>query len=709
MSINAILGNALTGLNTSQSALRATSNNISNVNTAGYARTSVDLVARNVAGAGIGVEASQLRRISDNFLFGASLNAAADERSAGIRAEVLDRLQSQFGTPGDAGSLFSRLNDAFAEIGTAALDPASGVRRLTAVNDIQFVFDDFARLDGEVRNARAETERQISANVDRINSLIEQIQALNEDVSRGRITGDSTGAENRQAPLIDELAGLIDVKVSRTENGAAVLRTTDGVLLLGQVAITLEAPTTGSGSLSETFTPIQGRTPSGGVVDIQSHIKSGALHGLLALRDQSLPQLALELSELAASTADALNEAHSNASAVPPPGQLTGRNTGLLSTDALGFTGKTTLALSDSSGALTRRIDIDFDAGTLSVDGGAPAAFAATVGGIASALNTALGALGSASFTNGVLDLNAAAGNGLSFLQDGTTPSARAGRGFAHFFGLNALVTSAQPHFFETGLGGTDAHGLAAGGTLSFDVINPNGQTTKQVNITVAGTTINDILSALNNTVSGLGSFATFSLDSNGNLTSTPVSGAENYGLQLTDDTTTRGTTGVSFSQLFGLGDAVRGTRASAFAIRSDIANNPDLLSLAQVEVSASTAVGDIVLAPGDGRGGQNIQQALETVRTFQSAGALSGTNSSLSDFAARFAADIGARSSRAESESLAAQALRDEANVRRANVEGVNIDEELANLTKFQQSYNASARLIQAAKELTDTLLSII
>ena len=64
--------------------------------------------------------------------------------------------------------------------------------------------------------------------------------------------------------------------------------------------------------------------------------------------------------------------AQSNANAAfPPPTSLTGRDTGLLSTDALNFTGQTTIAVTDSSGNLVSRIDVDFDAGTLSVDGGA--------------------------------------------------------------------------------------------------------------------------------------------------------------------------------------------------------------------------------------------------------------------------------------------------------------------------------------------------
>ena len=38
----------------------------------------------------------------------------------------------------------------------------------------------------------------------------------------------------------------------------------------------------------------------------------------------------------------------------------------------------------------------------------------------------------------------------------------------------------------------------------------------------------------------------------------------------------------------------------------------------------------------------------------------------------------------------------------------GVNMDEELANMTIFQNAYNASARLVQTIDEMLETLLSI-
>jgi flagellar hook-associated protein 1 FlgK len=38
----------------------------------------------------------------------------------------------------------------------------------------------------------------------------------------------------------------------------------------------------------------------------------------------------------------------------------------------------------------------------------------------------------------------------------------------------------------------------------------------------------------------------------------------------------------------------------------------------------------------------------------------------------------------------------------------GVNLDEELANMTIFQNAYNAAARMVQAADEMFETLLGL-
>ena len=67
-----------------------------------------------------------------------------------------------------------------------------------------------------------------------------------------------------------------------------------------------------------------------------------------------------------------------------------------------------------------------------------------------------------------------------------------------------------------------------------------------------------------------------------------------------------------------------------------------------------------------------------------------------------------GARAARADSAETNAKDLATEVAQRRGSVEGVNLDEELANLTLYQQAYNASARLISAAQDMMDALMAI-
>src|SRR5262249_26486749 len=150
----------------------------------------------------------------------------------------------------------------------------------------------------------------------------------------------------------------------------------------------------------------------------------------------------------------ALNEVHNNNASAPALGAMVGRQTGLLASDSLNFTGKAVIGVVDASGVLKDRLHLDFDAGTITSDLSSTAySFAGgAIADLATALNSALGAqspAGSAGFANGVLSLNAGGAGGLVIQQDPTTPSDRAGRGFSHFFGLNDLISSPTPMFFE--------------------------------------------------------------------------------------------------------------------------------------------------------------------------------------------------------------------------------------------------------------------
>jgi flagellar hook-associated protein 1 FlgK len=55
---------------------------------------------------------------------------------------------------------------------------------------------------------------------------------------------------------------------------------------------------------------------------------------------------------------------------VPAATSMTGKDTGLDANTAFAnFTGKTTIAITNASGAIVQRVDIDFGAGTMTVNG----------------------------------------------------------------------------------------------------------------------------------------------------------------------------------------------------------------------------------------------------------------------------------------------------------------------------------------------------
>ncbi|CEO39991.1 flagellar hook-associated protein FlgK [Photobacterium kishitanii] len=82
---------------------------------------------------------------------------------------------------------------------------------------------------------------------------------------------------------------------------------------------------------------------------------------------------------------------------------------------------------------------------------------------------------------------------------------------------------------------------------------------------------------------------------------------------------------------------------------------------------------------------------------------------SSVIDLFEGLATDIGMLKKNADKSSEINQLDFDSASERVSNLSGVNLDEEAANLMKFQQSYMASSRIMSVAKETFDTLMRAV
>ena len=701
MSLNSIIGTANSGLQTAQAQLKVVSDNVANVNTPGYVRKTVDTTALVTAGQGSGVGIAQIRNVIDQFLQTASLGATSDASKASAQSSTLAQAQALFGDPSTTGSYFSTLDNVFTAFSTLAANPTTAGRS-QALAQVSTFFNQSASVSGSLTQLSTQTDQKISADVTQVNSLLSQIDALNTTISRASVSGgDATGSQNQQTQLVSQLSTLMDVKTSATASGGVVVRASDGTVLAGQNGpSTLSYDPSGpTGQI--TLTNAQGATSALG-----SRLTSGELAGLMSLRNTDLPGMQSQLSELTSGVADALNSASNAYSSAPPPTALTGTNTGLdLPSAVSGFTGKTTIAEVKSDGTLDHRIDIDFDAKTISVDGGAAASF--TASSFLSTLNTALSPAAGATFTNGALSLTSTGTDGLAVQDSATTPASNGGKGFSDYFGLNDLVSSSTQTNYNTGLTAASASGFPPGQGITLRIADANGVRMQDITVqTPAGGTMQNMLDALNAPSGGVGLYGSFALDANGAMTFTPKAGS-GVTLAVAKDTTANTATGTSLSQLFGIGDAQRNTRAASYSVRPDLMQNPSSLGLSSLNLSATA--GTAVLAAGDTSGADALGQASISNRTFAAAGGMASAVSTISDYASTIAAAIARKASAADTASTQASAVSTEATSRLTSSDGVSLDEELVNLTTYQQSYNASARLVQAGKDLYDTLLSMV
>jgi flagellar hook-associated protein 1 FlgK len=110
-------------------------------------------------------------------------------------------------------------------------------------------------------------------------------------------------------------------------------------------------------------------------------------------------------------------------------------------------------------------------------------------------------------------------------------------------------------------------------------------------------------------------------------------------------------------------------------------------------------SVADASTAAGDNRNALAIADAIVAAR-------LDGGATSPSQSLGQLTSRIGVATQQAQVNRDAQQVLQDDAVEQRQNFSGVNLDEEAANMLRYQQAYQAAAQVIRVANEMFQTLL---
>lgn len=697
MSLNDILSSAVSGLAAAQAGLRSVSNNIANVGVTGYARERVNLSTGVVSGHVSGVIVGEPTRIADRFLEATVYRRAGEYGRAEVAASYLDRLQALLGQPGSNVGLSARLDaiNAAAISMTGALGTTQTVAQFTA--NIEDAIDSMRQLENDVANLRADVESEVGYSVDKVNTLLQRIHDLNATVAQQTGLGQSgSGAADQRMNAIAELSSLIGITVREQPDGRVSIETNSGVVLLDKRLRQLSYPTAGQGGAQPVYPTIDIRfAEANGTMGastgeaLDSTAVGGKIGGLLDLRDRALPEFSDKLGMLFGGLAEALNSVSNAGTAMPPPAALTGRATGMIGGDRLGFTGTATFAVVKTDGTMIASTSIDFDA----------LGPTATIDDMVAAINAGLGGAGTASFVDGKLSITAtSAGTGIAIGQNGANPSARAGIGVSQYFGLNDLIWSDNGSLVPSGFIPSDPHGFSTGQTTQFTLRDANGRTL--VNYTLsptAGGTIGDLVDDLN--AGPLGDFGQASLDERGRLRFEPHARLSGATLSIPSDSTGRYGSGRSFSAMMGVTGAASGLDKAR--VQPDMLTTPAKLPLALLN---DVAPGEKALGAGDTRGASAFVERLSNGVDLGREGV-----STMATYASKILGRAGLEASQARSRLEDSTARRDDAINRRDNFSGVNVDEELAQMVVLQNSYAAAARVLTSAQDMYDALLGMI
>ncbi len=92
-----------------------------------------------------------------------------------------------------------------------------------------------------------------------------------------------------------------------------------------------------------------------------------------------------------------------------------------------------------------------------------------------------------------------------------------------------------------------------------------------------------------------------------------------------------------------------------------------------------------------------------------QSQSTMAGGTASFQEYYGQIVAEVGIKTRQSQLVEDAQRSLMDQALNEQQALSGVNLDEEAANLLKFQQAYQAAAQVISAADEMFQTLLNVV
>lgn len=216
---------AYTGLLASNAALNATSNNIANVQTAGYSRQTVIQQAASALQtfqtygcAGAGVETLAIERIRDEFYDTKYWNNSTKLGQYSIQSYYMEQVETYFDDNGkNAGfkTVFNQLMVSGLE--ELLKNPDSSTTKSQFIGYAGDLTEYFNGLAGNMEAMQKDVNQELKLKIDEINSIAGEIATLNKQINTIEQTGVTANElRDRRALLLDQLSGIVDVQVTES-------------------------------------------------------------------------------------------------------------------------------------------------------------------------------------------------------------------------------------------------------------------------------------------------------------------------------------------------------------------------------------------------------------------------------------------------------------------------------------------------------------
>ncbi|MBH0020583.1 flagellar hook-associated protein FlgK [Pseudoalteromonas sp. SWXJ133] len=665
MSFN-LLNIANSGIRASSDLLQTTSKNIANVNTEGYVRerTEHTTMIDNQVGRGETYRLlnefaqKQLNRDTSNKTFFDQFESEANR---------IDTLFSQ-----ESNSVSTSLNSFFNNVQEALNQPSSSVARSLVMSDAENLLDQMDRLSGIVVEQKRVVDEQLQIFSTEANTLIENISSLNQEIvgiNGTNSASDASSAYNERDKAIRNLSELIDIETLDGPNGEKLVFMGTGE------AVVMQNGTFNLFSMSAdpdpNFQELRLDVNGGKAVplDVDASKLKGKIGGLLAFRDDILIPTQNQLGQMGLAIADSFNQ--QNHLGMDASGQLGGDIFEIPSVGGFPYqnnTGTASITATVEPGMGSELPASDFiitytanpnEVSIQPIDNkGEPL-------GNPSLANVVAGVIDSSTVVSGEsfglqisvvgagnagdqfqVKLNSGAAGNISLLTGRGEDLALASPVRTAADGDNtgtASISAGEVSDVTTGSFTTSPLALANGPINIVKTANPDEYI---ISDNINTTTVTIIPPANNLLNQAGGAFATYGFDFN--IEGTPAAG-DSFTLEFNEGGFDDNRNGLKLAELQN-GDLVR-----------------------QNVVTSTSA---------------------DNHKTFNQA-------------YAGLVTEIGVVTSQARTNGAAFDALAEQSEAWYESLSGVNLDEEAANLLRFQQSYAASAQVLSAARSIFETLLS--